>query len=569
MTALTARIAQSPFGAYPNAHISADLNAYWVDYWPAHQAAATPGAAIALTRTVAVAHPRTVPSGIGRSYMDDYYYRVHLRPAVLNLGTLANAQSRPVEVWNAWPASAQTLTGTPLAGDAGIGVTAPAAFPIAFAPLQARTWSVAVGLDGPPNIAATLTFTFADATQTVTLPITGTRLLLWAWTPDWSNGITERLSWKTDVLQSLTGAEQRRALRLSPRVTWDFDALACGDDRARMQNTLFAGVGRHWGVPIWHDVELLTAPVAAGATTLPTAGGRDYQPGSLLVLIGGDSAHIEAVEVSAVTGATVSLATALQNTWAPGTRMYPARVAQMLDTPKITRETDSVLSVQVQLQSAQPMDYPAAPPTTLYRGLPVLETAPVEGGLSGGWQRVATTQDNDCGIPALIDTAGVGFASRQHAWMCAGRTAHNALRGLLYALAGRVGAVWWPSFSADFRPVAPIGAADSTIRVANVGYARLSPAASMRRDIRIELADGSALHRRIVAATQIDAGTEQLAIDAPLGMDVPVSAVRRISYLTLARLDADDIELHHDTDADGVTECTLPIRALRDDLEAA
>lgn len=569
MSVLVAVLALSPLGSYPNPRISTDLDAYAVDYWPAHQAAVEAASAIALARTVAAAHPRALGAVAGRGYMDDYYFRIHLTPSALALGTLANAQTRTVDVWNAWPYTAQTLTSTTLIGDEDIVVTAPATFPVAFAPVQNRTWIIGIDLAGAPQIAAMLTYTFADATQTVALPITGERLAMWPWLPDWTNGITERLSWKTDVLQSPTGAEQRRALRLAPRVTWDFDALVVDDERSALEIALFAGAGRKWGLPVWHDVERLGADIAAGATVLPTAGGRDYAVGGLVMLRGDDAFTFESAEILTVAPATITLKAGLQQAWPAGSRMWPARIAQLIELPQIARETDTLSTLQVQMQSAEPIDYAAAAPTTLYRGLPVVETAPVEGALTGGWQRISTVLDNDTGLPLLMDTAGVGFAARQHAWMTGSRAEHNALRGLLYALAGRWKAAWWPTFAVDFRLVAAVGPSDTAIRVRNVGYARLAAAQSMRRDIRIELGDGTALHRRILAASIVDAGTEQLALDAPLGVALAITDVRRISFLTLCRLDADDIELHHDTDADGVTECTLPLRALRDDLEAA
>jgi hypothetical protein len=39
--------------------------------------------------------------------------------------------------------------------------------------------------------------------------------------PNWKNGITETLEWLSDVLRNSYGAEQVRALRLSPRRTFE------------------------------------------------------------------------------------------------------------------------------------------------------------------------------------------------------------------------------------------------------------------------------------------------------------------------------------------------------------
>lgn len=570
MSAITATVAPSPSFGFVNPAISAMLGDYLTDYWPPHEA--DPGVALggALTRhaPVAAAH-RSISASAAPGYGDDFYFRVHARPNPLALGDLVSAQTRTIEVWNAWPATSQTLNSATLTGDEGIGITPPASFPMAFAPLQARSWTVSIGLSGPPQIAASIAYVFADSGQNVDVAITGSRVAIWSWPPDWANGVTERLSWTTDVLMSPTGAEQRRGLRQSPRVTWDFDVIAEGDDRAALDLGLFAALGRRWCMPVWHDVWRLESSVAVGATTLPTGGDRDYQVGGLAVLLGEDSSSYEAVEVLSVSGSNITTTLPLVNAWPAGTRIYPARIVQFVDMPQIQRETDTIIVAQVQLQSAEAMDYTAAAPATTYRGLPVLEQQPAEGALQPNWQRVGSVLDFDVGIPSVVDTAGVGFAGTQHAWLVGTRSEHNALRGLLYALAGRRNAIWWPTYASDLRLVDDIGAADTTLKVRNIGYARLAAAQPMRRDIRIELKDGTAYHRRISAASIVDTSTEQVGIDSALGAAVTVAQIRKISFMALRRLDQDDIELLHETDADGITSCTLTTRAVRDDLEAA
>jgi hypothetical protein len=58
--------------------------------------------------------------------------------------------------------------------------------------------------------------------------------------------VTETLEWKTDVLQSPTGAEQRISRRLSPRRTFEFTTLVHDTGRQRFEYAL-AGLCRHMG----------------------------------------------------------------------------------------------------------------------------------------------------------------------------------------------------------------------------------------------------------------------------------------------------------------------------------
>ena len=46
-----------------------------------------------------------------------------------------------------------------------------------------------------------------------------------------------------------------------------------------------------------------------------------------------------------------------------------------------------------------------------------------------------------------------------------------------------------------------------------------------------------------------------------------VADIHRISFMSLARLADDDVEIEHQTDADGLATATLNWRSVRSDLE--
>ncbi|SFB65560.1 hypothetical protein SAMN04244574_04842, partial [Azotobacter beijerinckii] len=167
--------------------------------------------------------------------------------------------------------------------------------------------------------------------------------------------------------------------------------------------------------------------------------------------------------------------------------------------------------------------------------------------------------------PRVTDVAGRAFPVQGHRWLGMGRAERGALRSLLYALRGRQVPVWLPTHAADLEPVATVTAVATTLDVANVGYTRFGQSRPGRRDIRIELWDGTAFHRRITGSSELSADVERLAIDSPLGVQVEPAEVLRISWLTLCRLDSDSLEIHHETDSEGVANCALVFRGVRDD----
>ena len=100
---------------------------------------------------------------------------------------------------------------------------------------------------------------------------------IWPVPPDWSAGVQEQLAWATDIVWSSgTAVSQHRGLRIGPRRSFTFEVLANGQDR-RVADMLLAGYSGPWLLPVWPDVQWLTAPLAAGVTEVPcTTNGFDF-----------------------------------------------------------------------------------------------------------------------------------------------------------------------------------------------------------------------------------------------------------------------------------------------------
>lgn len=573
MATINATAASSPYGGYDNAHVSAALRSYgaFTGWPPATPVDVGVAPAAAFAHVIAAAHPSAIDGMSASSYMDDFYYRVHVRPNVIDLGNLVSAQIRTVEVWNAWPDQTLTLASVDAVNDSGITTTPPAALPMAFAPLQSRNWQISIDIEGASDIDATLTWNFISTTAA--LGITGQRVTAWTFVPNWDTGVAERLSWKTRIFQSPTAAEQRSSVRRSPRATFEFTPLVYARERSLFDNMLFDAGSRVFALPIWHDIEWLSAAVAAGALHIPvSAGVRDFHADGLAILRAVDDAFAyEVVEIDSLDATGLVLKHATLGAWPVGARLYPARKARLAQQPSASRLTDNLWNVPVQFQLAESYDFPAAAPTALYRGVPVIEDRPVENdALATGWERVTTNMDNDTGLPSVIDTAGTGFNTTQHAWGVQGRSEHARIRGLAYYLAGRRNVLWRPTFAQDFTPVAALAAGSTTIDVGYVGYTRFAQTRSGKRDIRIELAQGAPIYRRITDSTEVDANTERLSLDAAVGVDLAISDVARISYMELVRGNSDDVEIQHGNAPAGDygdTSMNLTFRALRDDLE--
>ncbi len=122
-------------------------------------------------------------------------------------------------------------------------------------------------------------------------------------------------------------------------------------------------------------------------------------------------------------------------------------------------------------------------------------------------------------------------------------------------------ALWLPTFADDLTVTDTILAAHTTIKVKNALISGIVGAHPLRAALRIETTDGQVYHRRVTGVSGIDAATESIAIDDPLGVTVMPSEIARVMWMGLARLDADAIELHYETD--GIARLSATFRMVR------
>jgi hypothetical protein len=392
--------------------------------------------------------------------------------------------------------------------------------------------------------------------------------VLWPAPPDWDGGVDETLAWLTDVLQSTaTAMQQTRALRATPRRTFAFQTVELADARRIIDAILFNLGTTQFLLPIYPDVQWLAAPLALGATAIAcTTAGYDFAVGSQAVLWQ-DEQHWELATVAAMDTASLTLAAPTANAWPLGTRLYPVRAARLQKMPEITEFSSDAASLKVTLLLDESCDWPAAwPGAATYRGVPVLEWRGDESnGPTVQYTRQGNSVDADTGKVYYFDLPGLPFRVQSQDFVLGGRDAHTAFRSLLYALAGQAGQLWVPSWQDDLRLLADVGATDITISVAPCYYSLFGAQQTNRRDIRIELVDGTVLYRRITGSAQL-AGSETLQIDSALGQAVPLAQVRQINWLSLCQLASDSAKLSHATDADGVATATLQWQAVANDV---
>lgn len=507
-------------------------------------------------------NPRSLTGRIARSFAEDYYYRVHVRPSRIDLGNTMSVQTRDVEVWNAW-FEPNALAAIHATNAEGMTLSGPASPPTSFGPLESRIYILSVTPNGPPVVNAAFQFDFER--DDPTLRALGRRIVGWVLGPDWTEPVVERLEWLTDVMESHAGVEQRVRLREAPRRHFEYRVLV-GSDRARahMENRLASWQARVYGLPVWTDAWIATDDIAPGATSLvvPTTN-RDFVVGGIVGLVNG--LQSEFAEITAVGTSSIVLNDPISGDWPSGTKIVPVRSARVQNDLGLTYVTDSIAITRPQFQLEDEWPITASSESPDYLGHPVLLTPPNwREDLQGEFGRKWRDLDYLTGRRAVDDLTGLARTRRSHRWLLVGRPAIAAFRSWLAARAGKLKPFWLPSFQSDLKVIAPTGGTDAFLTVENRSYAEGPVTAIGRRDLMIVTTSGGRFYRRITAASELSESSELIAIDNPIGATLLPEQFHQISFMLLVRLDTDNVEIAHVTDE--VAEVVLPLRSLRDDL---
>lgn len=202
------------------------------------------------------------------------------------------------------------------------------------------------------------------------------------------------------------------------------------------------------------------------------------------------------------------------------------------------------------------------PKIDVFRGNPVLSIAPNEvDNLTHSYERLQQQLDNLSGRPLLVDSANASFSLFQYRWFLTGSEQHQDFYAWLNLLNGRQKAVWLPTFSDDLQLIKAISG--TRLEVANCGYTKFGQGQNGRQFVQIELTNGERLYRKIVLSEELGA-VERLSVDEPFLNSIPPSLVKRLSFMSLCRLNSDTVNIVHHNDIQGVSTAEMTFRGIRE-----
>ena len=501
----------------------------------------------------------TVAGGSVASFFDDYYNRIHFTPGNKDFGAITAQTSITIDVWNAYVEDDVFLTGITVDNLSGLMVTPSA--PQTFAPLQNRTFTLTAELAGSPIIDTAISWTF-DNGYLYAFPVSGNRAKDWPLEPNWSQSYKLSYAFKTEILQSRNGKEQRIALRTAPRKTVSYRSTATGAEFDSAKALLWNWQDKVFVVPELPRFVTSVAEMEVGSYTMQV----DSLPswivsGAAAMLRYGDASELRVVD-SAVAGAVTFRGTSVV-TWPEGTKLYAAISGYLANSVGASRVTNAVAQVTTTL-SVMPLSEPwVEPPVAAqtFNGRELFLKRPNWASeVSSTAQHEVDEIDYDRGGIFRYTAIPFGTESRRALYLNRDATQAQQLLDFFCRMRGRQGEFYMPTWEYDFKPKVPSISTAASMRVAGPELADSYGASTVHKAMFVMLLDGSTLYRKVLSVARVtDAeGTDSLiTISGTWGATVSQDTIVMCGWMPAWRLSSDELVVEWLTNSVAQAQITM------------
>ncbi|UYA98697.1 putative virion structural protein [Xanthomonas phage vB_Xar_IVIA-DoCa5] len=468
------------------------------------------------------------------TFLDDYYYRVHVRPGVIELGNLLSSQTRQVEVWNAHM-EGKLLSSVDSIGLDGIDLAEPEPAPTTFASLEARIYTLSISTNGAPVIDGYFEFVFPD--EAPDLHVTGRRVVVWPFVPQ--TRFRESLEWMTDVLRAYS-AEQRLALRVAPRQSLQHDYQLTPYQYSRAKAIATQWAHRVYGAPVWAEATRL-GDVVSGSTSLDfDTSNADYREDDIVLVWESDEKFV-AAETTTVSPGSIGLKLPLDQSYF-NAYVMPMRFARTLNGTEFRRDAHDIVLARMNFLVTNNVDLGGDIGLPVYRDVQVMtDRSVVLSDMSERILRAVDVFDNGSGPIAVDQVRAYPERTEMLSMDALDRASAWRMRRWLHSRRGKQRSFWIPSWNPDLIILEDVGSTSSSLTVRPIGY----PLYYGVTDIMVELADGTRIFAHVLSGSTDPDGNEVLSLDGPIGTAFAAANVAICCFMKHVRLDADRADIQH------------------------
>lgn len=377
---------------------------------------------------------------------------------------------------------------------------------------------------------------------------------------NWSSPVTENYEFKTDIVTSQSGREQRRSLRRNPRLAIETRINPVGAALIKLRRQLtFWGQYPFWQ-PDWVRCAQASSDVSAGITVIPISRPLRGAKVGMKVVIDMPSGSAPTFTLAEVTPSSLRLSGPLLEVLPSGATVHLAYQGYIPSGQQSQLVTDRV-STMVNRFEADPTEILPIDPGTAaqtFSGIEVITLRP-------NWQNTIDLShdyevydvDNGRGVKRRYHP--VSYNRPTTKWMMRNMDAARSENVLSFfiRMKGRLRVCYVPSLIDDLPPMAALVKNSDKFKVAGLEAMQYWDNA-VQRAIRIEGVDGTVWYRRVISMAQATADTE-VRVDTPWPAALQV---KQISWMSRCRLASDLLVLSWLSDT--ISECDLSFTLLED-----
>ncbi|NRC54130.1 WD40/YVTN/BNR-like repeat-containing protein [Neoaquamicrobium sediminum] len=381
--------------------------------------------------------------------------------------------------------------------------------------------------------------------------------------PNWAQPLRESYEFKTDIITSWDGKEQRRAVRFNPRIEIDFLAHLHGWTKSQLDQFMAARQPRETWLPRFVQFATSTISMPPEATVLAVSGDTSWLTPGMTVALYDGRGKLESRVVASVGAGTISFTGESMTEFPIGSRISPVYRGRIQVTPKVERLTNDIATMRVQF-SVDPgsFTYVPAPGDSFVDFREAFMRGPNWGGgvtLDHVWPR--ETVDYEFG--RVEHFVPYDFPSRITRMNFVGRDKDDVKSAIdfFWRHRGRWKEFVMPTWENDV-PYAFIAAGSRSILVDGTDFGAAYADSTVYRRIVLRLADGT-FHHRAVDFVDVLQDTDTSVLwtteDLPT-LSLTPSTMFGISWGLVSRLASDRLDIDWLTDS--VAQFSLTFQSL-------
>lgn len=479
---------------------------------------------------------------------DDFHQRIWVMPKELSLRNPTIGADIPIQLWNTFTEVPTNEYVTTLLEDlTGVEFDMPAG--TVLDSLELKTANLSLTADAGFKMNGRVRFVFTAGEGVMLLIVERANIV--PVVPD--APVTETWTWRSQVMVSENGAEQRVSLMASPRIKTDFNLTVIYPDEANsVIKQLYGDSASAIILPQYQYLAGIKQKAPVGATDVivdPSVG--DLRAGMSVVLIDRRKGITAINSITTIVGETVQLDTPLDYEFPKGAWLVPTSATYLNRKTTFQRapaDGYAILNTEAtDIAYLDPwLDNPVAMP--MFNGLPIIEDRPL---VSGGMVRAEYdngTEHLDFGnkITVISPWAHTQIELEREYFVDRffNPTTLNLWRTFFDYTRGRVKPFYTPTYRPDLKIAEKPLPGAGQLLLDDSRYSSVFYGHSVMDQVAIYTAAG-VHYTKVLSAVPDENERDTISLGAPLPSTAGWDDIKKISFLLRCRMATDTVELEH------------------------